>query len=245
MINTDGWYDWAIRVPGPANKQYDQRNTMAGAALHSMEGYYAGSLAELNKAERQASWMASVKQDGTLVQHYPVFTSCWASGNSLANTTLVAFELEGVAGTPATEKQVATMLRALKELGTFAGFVPKRATPGRTLHEHREVWNWTTPNAGATSCPSDRYAPLYAALEGATAVAEEPVTRREFEDFLLAVFSGSEEIGDRATKLNNARYRVQQRVEMKTQSVAEKAEQKPTAVAPHRHNLSETGGVIQ
>ena len=58
-ISKDGWFDWAERVPGPANKLYADINTGAGIACHSMEGWYAGSLAELMKPERGASWMFS------------------------------------------------------------------------------------------------------------------------------------------------------------------------------------------
>lgn len=153
----DGWVDWAKRRPGPANKVYAEKNKRLGICLHSMEGWLEGSFRELDKPDRQASWTFSLSLTGDLYQHYSVDSSIWASGNFKANTSYVALELEGLASMPINAPQLKTLMRLLLELGY--------TEPGVTIREHRQVWNLETPNAGPTACPSERYAPLYAALK--------------------------------------------------------------------------------
>ena len=166
-VGSDGWLVGVERRPHPPGKRYSDDNTGVGMAWHSMEGSYAGSLSVLDSA-RGGSWKFSVTQDGRLVQHCPVQCSCWASGNSLANTALWATESEGRAGQPLSEAQVQTCLRLIR---TWERYTGRKATreggwgSGRTMHEHREVATLVTPNAGPTACPSGRYAPLWAALE--------------------------------------------------------------------------------
>lgn len=152
----DGYIDWANRsYPGPPNKTYPTACMQQGLVLHSMEGWMAGSIAELLKPTRSASWTFSLSLAGLLYQHYPLDASTWASGNMEANTRYNALELEGIHTMPINDDQIATLTRLIAELGF-----------GRAeLHEHREVWNMATPNAGPTACPSERYAPFYAALE--------------------------------------------------------------------------------
>jgi len=208
-MTANGWIEWATRRDGPANKVYSQANRQEGIVLHSVEGWLAGAFGELDKTERQASWHFTLGLDGTLYQHYRLVASCWASGNVEANTRYVAMESEGIAGTPLNEAQVATAKRLLQELG-FA----KR---GVDIWEHREVWDLSEPNAGPTACPSDRYEPLYAALE-------DEVTREEYENLLLALASGSEEAQlPRAERVTNATYRVGQIVAGERPSVLEVA----------------------
>lgn len=158
---TDYYLDWAVRRPGPPDKKFNDTNKMLGLVCHSMEGYLAGSLAELDKPTRQASWHLSNALDGTMYQHYPFYISCWASGNFEANTRFIAIESEGVAGTPLNDLQVRNMLRLAGELSAWR-FVPVR---GSTLFEHREVATMWEPNAGPTSCPSHRYDGFFAELE--------------------------------------------------------------------------------
>ena len=164
-VEGGGWIDWATRLPGPAAKAYAIANSGRGVCLHSMEGWYEGSRTELMNMARQASWQFSLRLSGELVQHYPVTASCWASGCFEANTKLWSVELEGVAGTPANTAQVRTLLRLGAEFEAATGLAFTRAQPNQTIFEHREVWDWSRPNAGPTACPSDRYAPLYAAME--------------------------------------------------------------------------------
>src|SRR3990167_3546892 len=208
-MTANGWVEWATRRDGPANKVYSQANRQQGIVLHSVEGWLAGAFGELDKTERQASWHFILGLDCTLYQHYRLVASCGASGNVEANTRYVAMESEGIAGTPLNEAQVATAKRLLQELG-FA----KR---GVDIWEHREVWDLSEPNAGPPACPSDRYEPLYAALE-------DEVTREEYENLLLALASGSEEAQlPRAERVTNATYRVGQIVAGERPSVLEVA----------------------
>lgn len=158
---TNGFVDWAVKRPGPVNKLYGETSSMSGLVCHSMEGWLAGSLGELDKPDRQASWHFSNALDGTLYQHYPLQASVWASGNYKANTSLIAVESEGVAGTPLNAAQVATMLNLAQEIEAYRGYKLVRQV---TLWEHNEVALWAEPNAGPTSCPSHRYDPFFAAL---------------------------------------------------------------------------------
>lgn len=186
-ISADGFVDWAERRPGPAFKVYNTINIGVGVVWHSMEGWYEGSLRELDNPERQASWQFSLKLDGTLVQHYPITASCWSSGNGLANTHWWSVELEGLFSMPINEEQACTAGYLIEEWEAWSGQVATRqgdllalAFGGtlRTMLEHREVDTLATPNAGDTACPSERYAPLWAALE-------DDMTRKELLDTLV------------------------------------------------------------
>lgn len=187
MSIVDGWLDWATREPGPANKQYPTPNRGIGIAWHSMEGWYPGSLAELMKPDRQASWTFSLLRDGALMQHYPVTASCWASGNAGANTRYWSVELEGIQSMPIDDGQLRTALRIISEWEAHTGLVATREgepDDGRTMVQHREVATLWSPNAGPTACPSERYARLWEALasraqEGENVTLEERLGRLE------------------------------------------------------------------
>jgi len=174
----DGWLNWAERVPGPAAKVYATRNAGEGIACHSMEGWYAGSLAELMRPDRSASWMFSNLVNGKFIQHYPVTDSPWASGNLVANTKLWSVESEGIAGTPLNALQVANMIRLGAEFEAATGRAVSRREP-RTIWQHNEVWDWSAPNAGPTACPSNRYAPYFKRIEEEEDMAG--ISREEFD----------------------------------------------------------------
>lgn len=165
-IDAAGWVDWATRDPGPSNKVFDARNQANGLVLHSMEGWWGGSRAEMLRQTRQASWHFSNLLSGELIQSYPLTASCWASGNFEANTRFVAMELEGLADMPINDDQLRTTLRLFADLEAW-GLKLTRGTSeaDRTLWMHREVATRWFPNAGPTGCPSDRYARLFEALE--------------------------------------------------------------------------------
>ena len=262
----DGWIDWATRVDGVPGKVYSQPNSGAGIVCHSMEGGYEGSLRELLKPERQASWMFSLKRTGALVQHYPVSASTWASGNVRANMTLWSVEAEGRAGELLTGVQVDAMLRLCREWENHMGRpgAPAVATREgqRTVWQHNEVWDWAGPNAGPTACPSGRYDGFFALLaerNGEIDGSEDAVTRTEYEDLVLALFAGSEEhagsapytVRPRAERLAAAMHRVQLRAAGTERSVADIAASAaavaPMAIPDHRHEMSlvvaQTGGV--
>ncbi len=178
-MNSNGWVDWARYRDGPTQKTYGTICAREGLVLHSMEGWLAGSFAELDKPDRSASWTFSLGLDGVLYQHFPVTASTWASGNAVANTRFNALELEGLSSMPINDAQIATLTRLVAELGYSRG----------QLYEHRQVWNMAEPNAGPTACPSERYAPFYAALEDDMT----PQERQEHEA-IVAILGGREKL---------------------------------------------------
>jgi hypothetical protein len=168
---TDGWLDWTERVPGPPDKVYRERNVAAGYVAHSMVGGYAGAAARLFASELDAagayttyaaaSWHFSVLASGSVIQHYPLAASCWASGSRVANTRFVAVETEGGgAGNESetlTEPQVDAYVRLIRDVAASGGWAAIRpqsaADTSATLWEHREM---TRFGSAPTLCPSGR-----------------------------------------------------------------------------------------
>lgn len=197
MAIVDGWVTWAERRPAPGDKVYSVENQGRGLVLHSAEGSIIGAEARLRSPERDtsgrytryaaASWQFFLRAEGSLVQYYPVTASTWSSGNAAANTSLWAVEAEGVAGEPLTGGQVATLLRLVDEWEAHTGRRATRDEPNRTIWEHREVWDWATPNAGPTACPSGRYEPFYRSLSGRRPI---DTLRRDLDE-LKAVLVGN------------------------------------------------------
>lgn len=163
----DEWVDWAVRRDGPPNKLYPQANKCDGIVFHSMEGWLGGSLRELDKPDRQSSWMFSVDLDGTLYQHYPVVASPWASGNFVANTSYWSVESAGLQGTPLNEQQIQTVVRLIGEWEDYTNVRARRpqGVNSGNLLLHREVATIYSPNAGGTACPSARYDPVWERLK--------------------------------------------------------------------------------
>ncbi len=163
----NGYIDWAVKHLGPSQKVYAKQNEGLGIVWHSMEGWLAGSFAELAKTDRSASWKFSISLDGTLYQHYPVTASEWASGNEWANTKFWSCELEGIYSMPINEAQIQTALKLIKEWEIYSGFKGIRTGDinSQSMHLHREVGTIVTPNAGPTACPSQRYDNLWLRLD--------------------------------------------------------------------------------
>ncbi len=173
LITLDGYFDFATRDAGPAQKVYQGINSLEFFVGHSMEGWYAtGGRSELMKAERQASWHGTILTSGEFVQHYPVTACCWASGNENINRRGFAVEMEGMAGQPATTGQQLTAKKLRGELAAHAGRgyphinapgghytapLPILSKPDGRFVVHSEVATWITPNAGPTACPSGRW----------------------------------------------------------------------------------------
>lgn len=170
----NGFLDWADSSDrGPAGKVFAQLNSGEGIVFHSMEGGYDGSLRELMNPSRQASWMFSNRLDGTLMQHYPITASCWASGNFPANTRYWSQELEGTAATPINEVQSRTVRRLIAEWAEWSHKQPVRLG---NIWEHREVWNLDpVSNAGPTACPSERYTAFWPTMLQGDDMTEEQV----------------------------------------------------------------------
>lgn len=172
MITTDGWFDWAVRVPGPSDKRELVVNSCDFIVFHSAVGYYQGWTSRLFSRARQPNGSytkyaaASVHgwnpYDGKLIQHYPLTTSCWGNGSFTANTRGLCFEQEGGApgnvSEPVTAQQLATMQRITREVDAWAGWSERRRPVGpddlnAQLYEHNECVRF---GSDATACPSGR-----------------------------------------------------------------------------------------
>lgn len=151
MISTDGWVDWAERLPGPASKVYPDYNKGQGFVNHSAEGEWTGTMIELQKPDREASWTFTNARGGKLFQHYSIYACPWASGAYQANIRYVAMESIGLEHEPLDDGQRATAIRLWRELGF--------TIRGVNLFEHREMA--ALYGARATACPSNRYDEAY------------------------------------------------------------------------------------
>lgn len=125
MITPDGFFDWALRDPGPPEKVYAEPCEHHGIVCHSMAGGFPAARARMFGPDR-ASWKGSILNDGTLIQHYPMDASCWTSGSRRANIWFDAFETEGAQPGGFTDAQNATWARIIAELSEAYGWTPKR-----------------------------------------------------------------------------------------------------------------------
>lgn len=166
MITSDGWFDWAIRTPGPFRKLNSDTNKVPlfnparAIFLHSAEGYKATML---NLAVNgPLSWHLSNCIDGELHQHYPLNVQCWHA--SAANPFAIGMENEGVGdpqlGRPEptlSPEQTDNAVRVIAELSAWRGWTPRRPVSAtdtqHTLWEHNEV---TRVGGSGTACPSGR-----------------------------------------------------------------------------------------
>ena len=161
-ITPDGWFTWADRYPGPANRASymgGQPTSMTAITHHSLEGWLGDYSALTDPARFPTSWHWTVPLSGNVQQHYPV-TARLVHGNA-ANVLGPGGESEGLAPTPLNASQIAHWLHIHADIEVFTGKKFERI-PGsrRGLVEHREM--------GPTACPSERYAPLWAAISGGT-----------------------------------------------------------------------------
>ena len=121
-----------------------------------MAGSYDAALSRMQGTDR-ASWKGSILYDGTLIQHYPMDASCWASGSPWANTAFDAFETEGAQPQMFTNAQLATWARIIEELSAAYGWTPARPINDTdleaTCYEHRECVRF---GSSATACPDGR-----------------------------------------------------------------------------------------
>ncbi len=176
MLLPGGWFDWTIRDPGPAEKQYSQRNSARLYIPHSAVGnsYSAWRNGRLWNMERGPDgrftdmaaasvhgWINKNRRDGT-IQHYPIWVSCWASGSRFPNVNGFAWENQGGApgnvNEPLSDYQVETNARIMRDTAEYKGGIYWRRPVGpadltATLYEHRECVRF---GSRATACPSER-----------------------------------------------------------------------------------------
>lgn len=150
----NGWFDWAVRVPGPLDKVNGGINPVHAITFHSAEGYKPGLLSQL--ANAPVSWHLSNLQDGTMWQHYPLSAQCWHA--TAFNNFCIGMEHEGVVGTPFNALQITNDQRVIKEVSEAYGWVPKRPISSTdltaTLYEHGEVVR--LKGGMGSSCPNHR-----------------------------------------------------------------------------------------
>lgn len=153
----DGWFDWAIRDPGPPWKVNGGVNGGKGMIPHSAEGYWPYLRDGVLWGPRRASWGASNLKDGRFIQHYPVTAQTWTSGAGYPNNNFFTTENEGMAGEPLTQMQVANLIRAGRDLMHHYGWRPRRPASASdllaSLYEHNECVRF---GAEPTACPSGR-----------------------------------------------------------------------------------------
>lgn len=193
MITDEGYFDWMTQEPGPPDKRYSERNAADLFIPHSMVGRMNGWRSRLHDLSKDASGRytlnaaasvtGSVLLDGTAIQHYSIFVSCWASGWRTQNIRGITFEHESEYSVinglyqpdervPFSRKQVATDLRIIEDVVAFKKrhgipWVPLRPpvddllnpADKYTLRTHSEcvkIWG-----GGATACESGRAKPLW------------------------------------------------------------------------------------
>ena len=157
MIDPQGWFSWAVRDPGPPERQYAGRNTLKLFIPHSAEGYWP-VMRQILWGDRGSSWFASNLKDGRLIQHYPIYARTWTSGSGYPNYNGLAWENEGVAGEAFTDKQTENCIRIINEVSALTGMKSWRrplnsADKEAQLYEHNECTRW---GSEPTACPSHR-----------------------------------------------------------------------------------------
>lgn len=182
MLLPDGFFDFAIRDPGPQERWAAfgfARTPMTAITHHSQEGHSTmvsvpstGYNPMRDPARAPTAWHWTVvrrdhgwAQDGQMLQHYPV----WARlqhGNE-ANILGPGGESEdgGVAEPTVrlTEAQEETWLLIHQDMRDFTGLPYERVPGSQTgLVEHREM----TRPPGLTQCPSNLYDNLWTRIAG-------------------------------------------------------------------------------
>lgn len=169
--SSPGWFDWAQRMDGPANKKVlNTTNLIDGVVFHSAVGTLQGVInVVMGPASNQKSVTGVLAKDGRFIQFYPVTASPWANGNPTVNVRYLGFEFEGGPlgneSEPLTLSQVEGAVRILKDLAEYKGVSVDFWRRPVSLVEHKELV--------ATACPSGRipWTTIIAALVEAPPVA--------------------------------------------------------------------------
>lgn len=164
MIGSDGWFDWAIRKPGPSWKQNGGFNPSTLFVGHSVVGYRDAFYEIMNGPARKSVHLFN-PQNGPVEQLYPVSAQCWGTGAAIPNNNGLTMELEG--GPPGNESEPMTNSQAANLVDVLTDWKRWLGAPGvyRAVHEGGAPW---LPGAApgaltehiqwyATACPSGRY----------------------------------------------------------------------------------------
>lgn len=171
----NGWIDWARHVFGIPDKVYSQPNKGIGIACHSVVGreseFEDGIPNRFLSTDRlpngrytdaaAASVMFVLRENGQLIQMYPVTASTWTSGGFEGNTSFWAVEAEGGLypdyGEKLTPAAEATFIRLVREWEAYTGL---HASPGINILQHKDIAKLY--GYDATACASDRYSNAWA-----------------------------------------------------------------------------------
>lgn len=155
---TNGWFDFAERIPAPLEKCWEDNPTKEAVFFHSAVGTYQSTVdvvLQWPQPVNPRSVTAVVRLDGHLAQFYPLQKSPWANGSHEWNTKAWGIEFEGgyngdghTVSEPITDEQVDTAANILEGLSEFKTVGLDYWQRPSTLKEHREVY--------PTACPSDR-----------------------------------------------------------------------------------------
>lgn len=160
------WYPNAIVRQGPSDK-HGYPNTIEpgqkrGLVVHSMVGFLAGALAELDNEEKRVSWTFSNPKIGPIIQHYPLGFHTWANGNAIPNVAFASIEHEGGplnnVNEPLNENQIDNLVGLIKWLGQTQGWIGYKRPVNQDdlsaqLYEHKEMIRF---KSSPTACPSNR-----------------------------------------------------------------------------------------
>lgn len=158
MSLVGGYFDWMIKDEGPPGRTNGGKNTHQGVVIHSAEGNGYANIRSVLFGSRGSSWKFTNLKDGRCFQHYPIDAQTWTSGNGYMNNNCDAWENEGVAGEPFTDKQNANNIRIIREimeLGKWPAVTRPENAQDKTaqLWEHREGVRF---GGDPTACPSGR-----------------------------------------------------------------------------------------
>lgn len=194
MAIINGWIDWAVKVPGIPDKIYSTPNSGEWITCHSIVGreteFQDGIPNRFLSVEKDssgrytaaaaASCMFILRENGTLIQMYPITASTWTSGGFQANTRSWAVEAEGGLypnyGEKLTEAAKKTFVKLVREWENWRGI---KAVPGIHLKQHKDVA--LEFGTDATACASDRYSEAWQEIFK----EEEEMTPEQFsEEFI-------------------------------------------------------------
>lgn len=254
------WVPWRYLSDSGQPTYFRDANVPVATVLHVMQGYMSTARQWALTGHYGASWHFSVGRDGTVMQHLdfadggyhagiaspPAPTPTWAlwKGSGVnVNCYTIGIEHEGFSGEGFTPEQAAASRDLCRWLAAELGFPYDRDH----FPPHADI--------DLINRPSD-FAPLAGREEHYAYMFEgDSVTREEYEDLMLAVFSGSEEKDlPRDQRLANAEYRKRERVIGNAASVADTAssamvvaqEGNPPGerIPQHYHTGANTGGVV-
>lgn len=157
-VTSDGWLDWAIRLPGRPNLN-PGTSSVRGIFMHSAEGYAPALLdpSGTYSYNGQFSWHLTNMTDGRLFQHHPFTARCKHA--TAANQEYVGVENEGYhpREKSLSEPQIENAVRFISDISEWKGWEPKRPVSKtdttHTLWEHNEV---VRLGGSGSACPSGR-----------------------------------------------------------------------------------------